>query len=197
MTRLLNNSLTAGMLAGVTLIAGGAQQAAALSITETAHAGINLSISFGSTTAGGTLDFDGFSAPGTLTGVIMTLNSSVFGDSEGSSVTGATKLTLGTGAAEHGYDVAFTTETYDFVTDLLFDPNVFGFVYAPGDFTGPTVSFTLSMLGDSSSSSFDADWTSTTATLEYIYAAPVPLPAALPLMVVGLAGLAALGRKRG
>jgi hypothetical protein len=48
--------------------------------------------------------------------------------------------------------VAVTTETSDVVTDLLFDPNGCGFAYAPGDFSGPTVNFTLSMLGASISS---------------------------------------------
>lgn len=174
----------------------GAAPAAALSIVETARSVIDMNIYADTAGETASLVFDGFSGPGVLTGAVLRVNSSVFGEDMAS---GSVAIGLGAGSVMRSYSgTPFVYEAFDVATDLLATPNAFGASYAPGDFTGPTVTFDLTATLEGIPGGFlQLEWYGSLATLEYVYAAAVPLPAALPLMAAGLAGLAALGRRRG
>jgi hypothetical protein len=208
MTSRLNTALTVGMLAGVTIIAGGAAPAAALTITVNSAEAINLAAQGndtpGAPSASGTLTFAGFAGPGTLTGVLLTFNSSLFGESEGGpQPEGNAAVSFGTETAEHLFTATIqfsgTGPTpYDFTAEMLDAGNPFGTPFNAAAFTSTSAIFNLSLIATANTGNWvDLGWTGPVATLTYTYtAAAVPLPAALPLMAIGLGALGFAARRR-
>ncbi len=205
MTSKINTRLTVGMLAGVTVIAAGAPQADAATQVITAS-GFSLTVgsAFGSPVvpvAGDTLVFAGFAGGGTLTGVTLTFNSLVsptFGGGEPSVHTASAELGFEAGGASVIQNVYLEPTGFNISSDLMAPGNAFGAPYAASSFSSGdvviTAAFTSNVVGDTPCCKFD--WEAGEATLTYTYTPDVPLPAALPLMMAGLAGLAALGRRR-
>jgi hypothetical protein len=215
-------STRAAFLGAAAMIMAGAAPAAALSIVETNLANTSVSISWNTDVerlpapATGTLEFAGFAGPGTLTAVVLVMRSTLTGSSvaflraepelgapafiTGDSVDGTAQIGLGALSASQTMRVGVGDEIpFDVVGDLLTTRNTFGAALKPDAFTGPTVRFDLSLqmiagTGDYHSMSWSAD---TAATLEYIYVTDVPLPAALPLMTIGLGALGFAARRRG
>lgn len=197
MTGLLNTTLCAGVLAGVTIVTGAAPATAA-SVTETSAESISIFHRVDTAASTGTLTFNGFSGPGTLTGVVMTLNSSIYGPTgEGLQIDGAAEIAFAGGVAGLPYSVYYSSQSFNISADLLARGNPFGAPISAADFTGPVVTFDLSLFGTSQADYSDVRWTGDPATLEYIYTSSVPLPAALPLMAIGLGALGFAARRRG
>jgi hypothetical protein len=184
------------MLAGVSILAAGADEAAAATATISSFSDpISLRARFGDRVET-QVPLVGFSdLLGVLSGVTLSFSGSVFGQGEGFP-SGLATFTLGEGS--------FSQQAAEFLnpsfgpTDLLSDDNLFREAYELGDFIGDRVVFTVS-LGRVQDGVVQLDGT---LSLTYTYdpVSVIPLPASLPMLgaaFAGVAGWQAFRRRRG
>jgi hypothetical protein len=178
-----SSSKKVAVLTGLTMLVSGAEISsadAATTIPEVEFFGISAS------GGGDILNFNQFNQPGTLTGVVFELNSSIFIDTLNLSSLTASVSIPGTTLFSQNFAGPFGPSQTPLGTDPLF--------IGGGEFPVNLLFQTVCESGPCSGEGWSG-----ALTVAYTFDPPseTPLPAALPLFATGVAGLAVMGlRKR-